>query len=87
MRIRIEETIDYFNGLHPEGKLTQRQLARIVMPDTNIIPAQLYLKKLNSGELGSKKSINADVIERIIKYTGVTLDFLFDFEHTGQEEI
>jgi hypothetical protein len=80
MRIRIDEAIEHFNATHPEAKLNKRRLAQIAMPDTEITAAQLYLIKLNKGNFGTKKSVNMDVIDRIMKHTGLTSEFLFDFE-------
>jgi len=80
MRIRIDEAIAHYNATHKDEELNQRQLASKVMPDTEITAAQLYLIKLNKGKFGSKKSVNMDVIHEIIKLTGLTTEFLFDFE-------
>jgi hypothetical protein len=81
MRIRIDETIKYYNNTHTgKDKLSQRKLAKIAMPDTEITASQMYLIKLNRGNFGPKTSVNMDVIHRIMNYTGVDVEFLMEFE-------
>lgn len=80
--VKIEEAIEEYNKNREKGdpKLTQRALGEYVFPDMDEATAEQYISKWKNDKAMTK--LGAAEIIKICLKTGVSPNFLFDWEET-----